>query len=561
MSTEILSNRDELATKGKDNMNQEWDTIWKKFKELFQGSDFKEYDITIQAWLKDGAMYELIKRGTDTPCFELRFWLLRRSWNDPLVTELRKNFPIRDYNCSTYYKNVLWNQRKAITTERDLEDDVSAIREILGEKPHSVQNNLSPEELPVKICSNVTVAELLTWKLRIPDYQRPYSWREKNIRDFLVDIDLWQKDTNKAGIPYHLGTVILKEQKSETYDVIDGQQRLTTLAILAFVKKVQDFENEIPKLLGSEKTYYSEEEIQTLLRAREYIKSSECAINFEQIELSVVVLSKDQPEDQAYTFFSNSNSTGKHLSDYDLLKTHHLRYIANDIEATHFSKRWHDLERSEKQDEVLQNMLFRLRKWSNNERFPLDANNRESRELFNHYKSLDPLRNFFSPTQTPCRFNSLLSGGSEFFSYTEYYRKKYEEFIEFDVVKQLEDHLSGHSNSVIYAGIKALAFLFFCKFGDLYLKEAVYLLAYHLSEVRNETRVMSRYLSEKPIFGECVRLLDQITCEAQFFAVLSDVKKQYKEKTNGETAKRYWNSLHGLMVHLENQNLAVGKME
>ncbi|MBO5680889.1 MAG: DUF262 domain-containing protein [Lentisphaeria bacterium] len=275
MSTEILSNRDELATKGKDNMNQEWDTIWKKFKELFQGSDFKEYDITIQAWLKDGAMYELIKRGTDTPCFELRFWLLRRSWNDPLVTELRKNFPIRDYNCSTYYKNVLWNQRKAITTERDLEDDVSAIREILGEKPHSVQNNLSPEELPVKICSNVTVAELLTWKLRIPDYQRPYSWREKNIRDFLVDIDLWQKDTNKAGIPYHLGTVILKEQKSETYDVIDGQQRLTTLAILAFVKKVQDFENEIPKLLGSEKTYYSEEEIQTLLRAREYIKSSE----------------------------------------------------------------------------------------------------------------------------------------------------------------------------------------------------------------------------------------------------------------------------------------------
>lgn len=546
-------------------MNLELDDIQKRFKELFQGSDFKQDVRTIQAWLKDGVMYELIRQGTDTPWYELRFWLQKRSWNDPLVTELRKKFPIRDYNFSTYYKNVLWSQRKAILTVEELKNDIESIRNLLKENPNLTQNNSSSEELPVKICSNITAAELLTWELRIPDYQRPYSWREKNIRDFLIDIDLWQKDTNKAGIPYHLGTVILKEQEEKIFDVIDGQQRLTTLAILAFVNKgqnkEQNKETEGPKLLNSKKTYYSEEEIQTLLRAREYIKSSECAINFEQIELSVVVLSKDQQEDQAYTFFSNSNSTGKHLSDYDLLKTHHLRYIANDIEATRFSKRWHDLERSGKQDDVLQNMLFRLRKWSNNEYFPLDANNRESRELFNHYKSLDPLRNFFSPTKTPCRFNSLLSGGSEFFSYTEYYRKKYEEFIEFDEIKQLKGNLSWHSNGVIYAGIKALAFLFFCKFGDLYLKEAVYLLAYRLSEVRNETRVMSWYLSEKPIFGECVRLLDQVTCEAQFFAVLSDVKKRYKEKANGGTAERYWKSLHALMEHLEGQNLAVGKME
>lgn len=542
-------------------MNYDWDNLKREFNDFNRFSFGDGYIIqesengnSIRACLKkDEQIFFLLEN--ENQCCRLEFVIQYGNHRSSIVNAIKEIIPIRDFHYHIHYTDSHWIYRRRIIDANELIEDLEKSFAII----HSSLDNRNldpPIDAPVKICSNVTAAELLKWKLRIPDYQRPYSWREKNIRDFLVDIDLWQKDTNKAGIPYHLGTVILKEQKDKTFDVIDGQQRLTTLAILALVKNEQVFE-----LLNSAKTYYSEEEIQTLLRAREYIKSSECAINFEQIELSVVVLNKDQPEDQAYTFFSNSNSTGKHLSDYDLLKTHHLRYIANDIEATRFSRRWHDLERSGKQNEVLQNMLFRLRKWSNNERFPLDANNRESRELFNHYKSLDPLRNFFSPTQTPYRFNSLLSGGSEFFSYTEYYRKKYEEFIQLEEIIALSEHLTGHSNNVIFSGVQAIAFLFFCKFGELYLKEAVYLLAYRLSEVRNETRVMSRYLSEKPIFGECVRLLDQVTCEAQFFAVLSDVKKRYKEKADGgETANRYWKSLHALMEHLK-QNLAVGKIE
>ena len=195
-------------------MNLELDDIQKSFKELFQGSDFKQNDHTIQAWPQKGVMYELIKRGTDTPWYEVRFWLQGRSWNDPLVTKLRKKFSIRDYDFSTYYKNVLWTQRKVVLTVEDLKNDIESILNLLKEIPDLMQNNSSPEELPVKICSNVTAAELLTLELRIPDYQRPYSWLEKNVRDFLVDISLWV-DENKSGIPYHLGTIILKEQNSK----------------------------------------------------------------------------------------------------------------------------------------------------------------------------------------------------------------------------------------------------------------------------------------------------------------------------------------------------------
>ena len=542
-------------------MNLELDDIQKSFKELFQGSDFKQNDHTIQAWPQNGVMYELIKRGTDTPWYEVRFWLQRRSWNDPLVTKLRKKFSIRDYNFSTYYKNVLWTQRKVVLTVEELKNDIESIQNLLKEIPDLMQNNSSPEELPVKICSNVTAAELLTRELRIPDYQRPYSWLEKNVRDFLVDISLWV-DENKSGIPYHLGTIILKEQNGKNgevcFDVIDGQQRLTTLAIIAYYNN----DEKIP-LLETVKNY-TESEIQVLLRARNYIKNSEIKINFEQIELAVVILGPEQPEDLAYTFFSNSNSTGKHLSDYDLLKTHHLRYISNDNEAERFSKQWHDLEKSGKQDEVLQYMLFRLRKWINNESFPLDANNRESRELFHHYKSLDPLRNCFFGDKTPFRFNSLLSGGNEFFSYTEYYRKKYNEFIQYDEIIKLTENLSWHSNGVIFSGIKAIAFLFYCKFGEMYLKEAVYLLAYRLSVLRNETQVRSAYLSDDKkgtIFRETTRQLDQVTSAAQFFAILSDVKERYAETNTGNAAGKYWKSLHHLMNLLEEKNLVIAQIK
>ena len=297
------------------------------------------------------------------------------------------------------------------------------------------------------------------------------------------------------------------------------------------------------------------------MRARNYIQNSKIVIDFEKIVLAVVILGNEQPEDLAYTFFSNSNSTGKHLSDYDLLKTHHLRYITNDVEAERFSKRWHDLEKSGNQNEVLQYMLFRLRQWSNNESFPFEANNRESRDLFNHYKSLDQLRNFPFEDKAPFRFNSLLSGGQEFFSYTEYYRKKYNEFVEYDEIKKLTDALSGHSNNVILFGIKAIAFLFYCKFGDMYLKEAVYLLAYRLSVLRNETQVRTAYLSDAIIFRETTRQLEQITSIAHFFALLSDVRKQYTETNTGKTAERYWNSLHTLMASLEEKNLAIAKIE
>lgn len=538
-------------------MSYLWDNLKKEFEDFgFDGYKTEETDNgnrVVARWANNRHFFFLLEN--EEKCCRLEFVIEYGNHHKSYIEKAAEKINIRNFHNYIHYTDSHWVWRQRITSCEELKSDLTVFFDII--KP-ILDSEISDQELdaPVKSCC-LTAKELLKWNIRIPDYQRPYSWREKNVRDFLVDISMWQQDENKKGIPYHLGTIILKEQtESEVdyYDVIDGQQRLTTLAVIAYLQDNAD----IP-LLNSSK-YYGEVEIQTILRARNYIRNFENKINFEQIELSVVVLSKDQSEDLAYTFFSNSNSTGKHLSDYDLLKTHHLRYISDGASAERFSTRWHNLEKSGKQNEVLQSMMYRLRKWINNENFPVDANNRESRDIFDHYKSVDLLREFPSGSQLQFRFNSLLSGGKEFFDYTEYYRKKYIEFLQFKEIESLTQNLSWHSNGVIYSGIKAIAFLFFCKFGDMYLKEAVYLLAYRLSELRNKSRVMCKYLSDEPIFRDSARLLDQVTSESQFFALLGDVKKRYAETNRGNAALRYWESLHTLMSLLEDQHLAVANI-
>jgi hypothetical protein len=62
----------------------------------------------------------------------------------------------------------------------------------------------------------------------IPVYQRAYSWDDKEIKTFLDDL----KEQQVGGNTYCYGNVLVETIKKDTeYEVIDGQQRLTTLTI------------------------------------------------------------------------------------------------------------------------------------------------------------------------------------------------------------------------------------------------------------------------------------------------------------------------------------------
>ncbi len=68
----------------------------------------------------------------------------------------------------------------------------------------------------------------------VPDYQRPYSWDKENI-SLLID-DLVTAFKTDSEDDYFCGSLVLVENTdSKRYEIIDGQQRMTTFIIIACV--------------------------------------------------------------------------------------------------------------------------------------------------------------------------------------------------------------------------------------------------------------------------------------------------------------------------------------
>jgi uncharacterized protein with ParB-like and HNH nuclease domain len=70
---------------------------------------------------------------------------------------------------------------------------------------------------------------------RIPGYQRPYSWTTEQSSDLLDDIAIacGDQDDLSERSPYFLGSIVLiKRPIDPKSEIVDGQQRLTTLTIL-----------------------------------------------------------------------------------------------------------------------------------------------------------------------------------------------------------------------------------------------------------------------------------------------------------------------------------------
>lgn len=93
----------------------------------------------------------------------------------------------------------------------------------------------------------LAIPELCNKNIFIPDYQRGYRWGDTQIRQMLEDIYSFIYDKNAAGSFYCLQPVVVKKMTSDEvavnklesafdnntwYEVIDGQQRLTTIRII-----------------------------------------------------------------------------------------------------------------------------------------------------------------------------------------------------------------------------------------------------------------------------------------------------------------------------------------
>ena len=116
----------------------------------------------------------------------------------------------------------------------------------------------------------------------IPEYQRPYVWQKDNIEELIED--LYYAFEHKEDNEYFLGSLVLKNTNNQNfteYEVLDGQQRLTTffmmIAVLRDLLEDEDYkstmremiyqkENKLKKIPSRNRiTYYIRDNVESFI--------------------------------------------------------------------------------------------------------------------------------------------------------------------------------------------------------------------------------------------------------------------------------------------------------
>lgn len=208
----------------------------------------------------------------------------------------------------------------------------------------------------------VTIDDLFGLHLAIPEYQRPYNWTTASTYTLLKDTYEAYRERLEE---YRLGSVIL-HKKNDTYFIVDGQQRLTTLAILLHCL---DKAEESIGLLEEE---YSTLSTNAIIRNAELLEKKIADFETEELarfkdyikEKCTVVQIVTDDEQEAFQFFDSQNSRGKELAPHDLLKSYHLREMNEEEESikTKIINRWEN-QHQKRLEELFKDYLFPLTQW------------------------------------------------------------------------------------------------------------------------------------------------------------------------------------------------------
>jgi uncharacterized protein with ParB-like and HNH nuclease domain len=250
-----------------------------------------------------------------------------------------------------------------------------------------------------------TVKELFLQKkadFLVPDYQRPYAWETTECQTLWDDVFMFAFPDNdhekfdRSNDEYFLGPIVTFKNDDDKMEIIDGQQRLTTLMLLlrAFYVKfgnMQDRESvkvretieqciwktdefgspdksEL-KINSEVATDNDKEEFLTILKVgiAEKEKKSNYAVNYRFMQEKIdefintfpayfsylpnrilnnciLLPIEAESQDTALRIFSTLNDRGKPLSDADIFKAQFYKYYTGKGEKEDFIQKWKDLD-------------------------------------------------------------------------------------------------------------------------------------------------------------------------------------------------------------------------
>lgn len=236
----------------------------------------------------------------------------------------------------------------------------------------------------------------------IPDYQRPYAWQEKECQTLWDDIFTFAfpendySKFNSSNDEYFLGPIVTFKNEDKKQEIIDGQQRLTTLMLLlrAFYEKygsmmdqqsiktkemiekciwkTDEFGNPNKSELKIDSEVATDNEKEQFLRilrtgSAENSDKSNYATNYRFFQgkiadflntfpgyfsyLPIRILNncillpiEAESQDTALRIFSTLNDRGKPLSDADIFKAQFYKFYASQNRKDEFIDKWKELE-------------------------------------------------------------------------------------------------------------------------------------------------------------------------------------------------------------------------
>ena len=278
-------------------------------------------------------------------------------------------------------------------------------------------------------------------KFVIPEYQRPYAWSDEQIQVLFDDLSEYTHNTNDDDeSTYFLGTIVSYENENHEQEIIDGQQRITTLFLLlrAIYTKLEksgseaDFlksqivptiwkqnpttgEVDFDKILITSRVMGDEgnqEFANILITGQSDEKSNNnYAKNYRLLQQLVDEYAAEQPlafysfisnilnraillpitadtQDTALTIFSTLNDRGLALSDADIFKAKIYNHL-DQIGKKNFIERWQQLdEEASNAGESIQKLLDAEKARTDGSAISIDKIKKLENELATYKKEL-----------------------------------------------------------------------------------------------------------------------------------------------------------------------------
>lgn len=269
----------------------------------------------------------------------------------------------------------------------------------------------------------ISVKELLSKEITIPDYQRPYKWTQRNVIELLDDIMKAIHDSrNHTDFKYRIGTVILFRRDEKNYEVVDGQQRLITLTLIC---KALDVQSSLSLMDTCFISKVSQKNIQDNYSAiknwmRYHENEKKDVLNsFESILQFVVIGVRNISE--AFQLFDSQNHRGKPLDPHALLKAYHLREMKDSpYEMALTVNKWEDRD-PQAIKELFNSYLYPIWKWSK----LLDAIPFTAKEI-DVYKGIIEKSSYSYAKRalkaSPCfQVTEPFTAGKDFFEFVDHY--------------------------------------------------------------------------------------------------------------------------------------------